>query len=131
MKKTMDQYRACWAWKQTKETQEAASQSEFEDYVKLAEGTPATILMCGLGQTVALYLAKKKGPNDHLLRNLASWICRNGGRDNPDQKGKRGKQGADLRDEIISQDTDRDRYHELTDETLEYLVWIKRFAKAI
>ena len=118
MKKTMDQHRACWAWAQTLD-------NPSKDYVSLVEGTPATILMCGLGQTVAFFMAKDE-QHKRVLTNLASWLLV--GKDNPDHGEKREKTGEDLLLEITSKD--RDRYHELTDEALEYLIWLKRFAKA-
>ncbi|MFQ5569553.1 MAG: type III-B CRISPR module-associated protein Cmr5 [Rhodothermales bacterium] len=131
MNKTMDQHRADWAWTQTEQTQNELG-GRFEDYVKLAEGTPATLMMTGLGQTVAFYLTKKEASDPHykaLLINLASWICQDGGYRRPEQTARRGRTGQLLRDEIIGHD--RDRYQFLLDEALEYLIWLKRFAKAL
>lgn len=128
MSKTMDQHRAAWAWAQTKEVK-ANLRDDFGDYVSLAEGTSATLMMCGLGQTVAFYLAKSKSQHEHLLRNLASWLCEGGGYANPGLEGRRSRSGEDLLDDIM--DNNRDRYHILTDEALDYLVWLKRFGKAV
>lgn len=120
MKQSMDQRRAKWAWSQTPD-------KPASEYKSLAEGTPATILMCGLGQTVAFYLAKKKEPHfDRLLINLATWLL--AGYSDPSLTKYDGKTGEDLLDYIMSQD--RDRYRMLTEEALEYLNWLKRFAKA-
>lgn len=131
MNKTMDQHRAAWAWAQTEQTQSELD-GKYDDYVSLAEGMPATLMMTGLGQTVAFYLTKKGNKDPQygaLLTNLASWICEGGGYRNPDQTEKRSKRGTHLRDEIIGRD--RDRYHFLLDEAMEYLIWLKRFGKAL
>jgi len=123
MKKTMDQHRAAWAWAQTPE-------NPSKEYVSLAEGMPATILMCGLGQTTAFYLAKGKKERYYLdlLSNIASWLIIGYKGDDPNGENKQGKKGTDLLAEIMRED--RDRYHTLTDEVLDYLIWLKRFAKA-
>ena len=124
MKKTLDQYRAGWAWTQTKAI---VDQNWFDKYVALAEGTSATILMCGLGQTVAFYLSKGEPHHEALLANVASWLLH--GHTQPNQTPHATRSGRHLIDEIT--DNSRDRYHQLTDEVLVYLIWLKRFAKAM
>lgn len=128
MNQTMDQRRADWAWDQTTETKNKLKGS-FGDYKSLADGASATILQTGLGQTVAFYLGQRKDRHDALLTNLASWLCKGGGYDDSNQSNKRTDDGKVLLTEITSED--RDRYHALTDEALEYLIWLKRFAKAV
>lgn len=122
MSKTMDQRRARWAWALT-------PPNPSKDYTSLADGTPATIMMDGLGQTVAFYLAKKGDHHKDVLKALASWLLV--GFENPEadpaQQQNR-KNGEALLDEIMGED--RDRYHQLTDEALTFLVWLKRLGKA-
>lgn len=129
MKKSMDQYRADWAWKST-EASLRKLKDNYSKYVSLAEGASATILQCGLGQTVAFYMAK--GNNDayylELLANIASWVCEGGGYSRPNQAIGQ-KQARDLMAEI--RNGKRSEYQFLKEETLGYLIWLKRFAKAM
>ncbi len=126
----MDQYRAGWAYAQTRETKQHLGDA-YDSYVKLAEGMPALIMMCGLGQTVAFYLTKAVPNNQYeaLLKNMASWLCKDCGYDNPEQVIMRSIGGLHLTSEIM--DNTRDRYHMLIEESLEYLIWLKRFGKAL
>lgn len=121
MSKTMDQHRANWAWEHT-------PRNPDEKYVSLAEGAPALILATGLGQAVAFYLAKKKDHHLQLLKNLADWLLRGQNDLGLTPPAQPQKTGEDLLNAIII--GDRDAYHALTDAALDYLVWLKRFAKA-
>jgi CRISPR type III-B/RAMP module-associated protein Cmr5 len=79
-------------------------------------------MTAGLGQTVALYLAKGKAEHTRLLKNLAQWLLGDG------EKPAKGKTGQNLLDEIM--DEDSDRYRQLRINALVYLTWLKRFAEA-
>jgi len=117
---TLEQRRAAAAWEHVSKLEESHS----KEYVSLVRGASATILSCGLGQTIAFYGSKaKKGKEYNLLTtHLAQWLL--GNREKPDKS----KDGTDLLQEIINNDSDR--YRELTSEALAYLVWLKRFAEA-
>ncbi|MGB9774879.1 MAG: type III-B CRISPR module-associated protein Cmr5 [Bacteroidota bacterium] len=116
-RQTLEQRRAAAAW-------EHVGDSPSKEYVSLVRGASATILTCGLGQTIAFYLSKAKNNKEYerLTSHLAEWVL--GDRENP----ARGKDGENLLKEIIHKNSDC--YRELTAEALAYLVWLKRFAEA-
>jgi len=117
---TLEQRRAAAAWEHVSKLEESHS----KEYVSLVRGASATILSCGLGQTIAFYASKAKKDKEYnlLTTHLAQWLL--GNREKPDKS----KNGTDLLQEIINNDSDR--YRELTSEALAYLVWLKRFAEA-
>jgi CRISPR-associated protein Cmr5 len=120
---TLEQRRAAAAWEHVSKLEESHS----KEYVSLVRGASATILSCGLGQTIAFYVSKAKKDKEYneynlLTTHLAQWVL--GNREKPDKS----KTGTDLLQEIINNDSDR--YRELTSEALSYLVWLKRFAEA-
>lgn len=120
-RRTLEQRRAAAAWAHV-------GDSPTKEYVSLVRGASATILSCGLGQTIAFYLSKaskeKENENEYdlLTKHLAQWVL--GNRERPNTS----KTGTDLLQEIMNNDSDR--YRELTSEALAYLVWLKRFADA-
>jgi CRISPR-associated protein Cmr5 len=116
-RQTLEQRRAAAAW-------EHVGDSPSKEYVSLVRGASATILSCGLGQTIAFYVSKAKKDKEYdlLTTHLAQWVL--GNREKPDKS----KNGTHLLQEIINNDSDR--YRELTSEALAYLVWLKRFADA-
>jgi CRISPR type III-B/RAMP module-associated protein Cmr5 len=148
MPKSLEQYRAECAWIQTSETwaqcvrdekkdpQKVKAKDLFSEYVSLTEGTPATILQCGLGPTVAFYLAQDKMAHSRVLQNLASWLSwkeepnKESIQDDEVRKSKMlAKNGSKFREWIINGNSIA--YRSLTDETLEYIVWLKRFGKSL
>jgi len=86
---------------------DASKQKELKSYVV---GMPAMILMSGFGQTCAFY--KSKGGNHEVvLKILQSWLSR-----------------GDLMKFITEKSAQE--YQLAEAETLEYLNWLKKFAKA-
>lgn len=114
MAQTIEQKRAKSAW-------EHVGEGPAKEYVSLTQGAPVHIYTAGLGQTVAFYLTKAKPGNEYetLLTHLAEWVLQN-------RQGL--KNGNALMQDIQNGDTQA--YRRLTSETLAYLAWLKRFAKA-
>jgi CRISPR-associated protein Cmr5 len=110
IKQTLEQERAKAAWERTPE-------KITKEYISLVRGASATILTCGLGQTIAFYLSKKTAAHTQLTDALASLVLK--GAD---------KKGYHLMEDISTNDSDRYRF--LTRECLAYLMWLKRFAEA-
>jgi len=82
-----------------------------------ASNLPAMVLMSGFGQACAFYCSK--GGNHGLLYGaVASWLCDK----------KRVYNTDDLMGEIVA--CDAARYQLAQAEALEYLDWLKKFAKA-
>ena len=89
------------------EDKNTSDQKELKSYVV---GMPAMILMSGFGQTCAFY--KSKGKNhDVVLQGLQDWL----------------KQGDII--SFITQSSAQE-YQLAEAEALEYLNWLKKFAKA-
>ena len=86
----------------------ASDQKELLSYVT---GIPAMILMSGFGQNCAFYKANKKGNHAEVLNALENWL----------QKG-------DLM-AFITESSAQD-YRLAQAESLAYLNWLKKFAKA-
>lgn len=93
-----------------------------ERYLTRAKTLPATIIMCGLGQTTATLLSVGKGKNDNpdqmLYEDLKNWLCDNVPYQNEE--------------DLITAITDhnRSKYIKAQAEALKLLEWLKKFATA-
>jgi len=87
---------------------DASAQKELRTYVT---AMPAMMLMSGFGQTCAFYKANKKDNHAEVLKVLESWLDK-----------------GDLMT-FITQSSAHD-YQIAQAEALEYLNWLKKFAKA-
>jgi len=94
-------------WTEKNKT-DASVQKELKSYVV---GMPAMILMSGFGQTCAFYKGNNKGNHEVVLQALQNWL----------NKG-----------DIISFITksSAQEYQLAEAESLEYLNWLKKFARA-
>ncbi len=93
-------------------------------YLAKVKSLPATLIMCGLGQTAAMLLSVGKGqegnPDQMLYRDLESWLC--AGFDRAPYREK------NLMEAIIK--NDRSAYIKAQAEALKMLEWLKKFATA-
>ncbi|MEL6613204.1 MAG: type III-B CRISPR module-associated protein Cmr5 [Bacteroidota bacterium] len=112
--KTLDQQRAKAAW--------AATEGVTSEFTKLAEGAAATIVASGLLQALAFYLAKG-GKHADLAAVLADWALRAA-----PPTGSAAARATALMTDLLRRDSTHLRRQ--TAETLAYLTWVKRFAKA-
>ncbi len=117
MPQTLDQQRAKAAWAATPE-------APSKEYVSLCSGAPVMILTNGLGPALAFFLAKAPKAEEYRLlgQALAQWTLRTG------VDADRGKEAKHLMLAITNASTDE--YRRLTNESLAYLNWLKRFAVA-
>mgnify|MGYP000929336061 CR=1 FL=1 len=126
MKRNLEQKRAEYALNTIKKRRE-----EFQDnskkrerYLTRVKNLPATIIMCGLGQTVATLLSVGKGINDNpdqmLYEDLKNWLC-------GDREGVI-YQDKDLIKAVVN--NDRKKYIKAQAEALKLLEWLKKFATA-
>ena len=113
--KTLDQERAAFAWSKV--------QGRTKEYANIAKGAPALIMGNGLMQTLAFY-QDKKGAASQLGDDLRSWICRQ----YADQfNGK--EQFVAFMQTLTA--VDSDIYIQVTEESLEFLRWLRQFAAAV
>lgn len=94
-------------------------------YVSYVSALPATIVMNGLGQALAMLLAKDKGKRNsehyNLFEHLATWLS---------------SQISQLKssdpDEVLQKlmDSDQHVYVKAQAESMAYLHWLKQFARA-
>jgi len=112
---TISQERAKHALAQVKDWsgENAKDQKELKSY---ASNFPAMVLMSGFGQACAFY--RSKGGNHELLfKAVASWLHT-----------QKIYASSELMDEIVG--CDAAKYQLAQAEALEYLGWVKKFAKA-
>lgn len=99
---------------------------ERGNYLSYVKALPATIIMSGLGQAMAMEKAGVKDPGHVLLyRHVESWLC------NMDGEGwassPYGRDGDLVRAIVYGSHED---YVRAQAEALEYLEWLKKFAVA-
>lgn len=87
-------------------------------YGSLVRGLPAMIQTDGLGATLAFLQAKGEEHHLYAYSHLGDWLTQ------PEQFDFKG----DLLAWLLNQSTSV--YRQVTNETLAYLVWLKRFAEA-
>lgn len=117
--KEVDRDRAALAWEQICQVKNKSDIFQ-KKYGSLARKMPTFIQVNGLAQTLAFLKAKSK-ENDHqivIFQNLSEWI------------GNRFKFGSGdlLSDHILKMDSQN--YRLITNESLAFLQWLKRFAEA-
>ena len=118
MAKSIEQMRAEHALEGVKSAIEKNVDKEFVSY---ASGFPMMIHTNGLGQAVAFYAGKKeKEEYEKLLTMLNSWLT-SAGRPFAGQ--------TDLLDAITN--NNMQTYMLAQAEAMAYLVWVKKFAKAL
>lgn len=118
--KEIDRDRAALAWDKICQVKKNPSENFQKKYGSLARKMPTLIQVNGLAQTLAFLKAKAK-ENDHqilMFKNLSEWIC------NRFNLGT----GDLLSDHILKMDSQR--YRLITNESLAFLQWLKRFAEA-
>jgi CRISPR-associated protein Cmr5 len=126
MKKNLEQKRAEYAFHTVKKRFKdfEGESKKRERYLTRAKSLPATIIMCGLGQTAATLLSVGKGKRDNpdqmLYEDLGNWIC--------DNKDGGTYQEKDLIKAIVK--NDRNKYIKAQAEALKLLEWLKKFATA-
>jgi len=108
----MSQQRAAAAWHATPE-------AVSKEYLTVVRGAAATILVSGLGQATAFWLAKGTDAHMGVAHALGAWLLR----DTSDAAS-----AQDLLSHIRA--CDSGTYRRLTQEALAYLAWMKRFADA-
>ena len=110
---TLDQQRAAFAWKCVKD-------GCSKEYVALASGASALVSSNGLLQALAYYY-QKKGEARKLGSHIQSWLS------------ERNKVPADFKgfvERILDPQFGSSEYLRLTEEALEFLKWLRQFAKA-
>lgn len=122
MELTIEQQRAKFALESIKKLQklEPKNQKEFISY---ASGLPAMIHMNGLGQAMAFCKLKGKD-KDHVAYNelyqiVSKWIC---------QQGQPYQDKTDILEGITQ--CDMVHYQLAQAETIVFMGWVKKFAKA-
>lgn len=126
MKRNLEQKRAEYALKTIKKRlKDLGGNKEKRDrYLTRVKSLPATIIMCGLGQTAAMLLSAGKrqsdNPDQMLYEDLENWIC--------DNKENRIYQEKDLIEAIVK--NNRKKYIKAQTETIKLLEWLKKFATA-
>ena len=117
--RTQSQDRAAYAWDciaKIKNSQDGAGKRK--EYKSLVRGSGAYIMTSGLGQTLAFLRAKGKPEHLALFKHLNDWLK------------KKLALRTDVHLWIMDAQTSSDAYRHATRESLDYLVWLKRFAEA-
>lgn len=117
MAKSIEQMRAAHALEGVKSAIENKVDKEFVSY---ASGFPMMIHTNGLGQAVAFYAGKKEKEYKELLNMLKEWLAST---DRPFAGQK------DLLNAITN--NNMQTYMLAQAEAMAYLVWVKKFAKAL
>lgn len=126
MNRDLEQERARYALKTIEEREKMLKKDDEKRarYLAKVKSLPATIIMCGLGQTAAMLLSVGKGqegnPDQMLYKDLENWLCANFER-------------APYRDESLMDaiiKNDRSAYIRAQAEALKVLEWLRKFATA-
>lgn len=119
-KQTLEQRRAHHAWKTISEMK--SNKKDCGNFTSYVDALPAAILMNGLGQALATELAGKDSGHKILYNALKNWLC-GGDKSSPYSK------EIDLIEAIIQ--GDQKQYIQAQPEALAYLVWLKKFSRAL
>ncbi len=121
IKQTLEQQRAQHAWKAVQDLSKF-SKKDLGNFSSYVDALPAAILMNGLGQAIATELAGKDSGHKKLYDAMQSWLCRGDGTaPYPNQTSLI---------EAISNGVEKD-YLRAQPEALAYLVWLKKFSRAL
>lgn len=118
--RTLEQERGKHAWEMLEQVR---SQGFRTEYRSLVRKLPSYIMLTGLGQTLAFLQAKGGGGNNEhqaLDSHLSQWVLKQLGVTST----------TSLLAWILADNRTADDYRRATNETLAYLVWLKRFAEA-
>lgn len=126
---TMSQQRALAALKAVNglKRRDQEFRTAYRSYIK---GLPATIQMTGLGQTVAMCMARNKDGEGNkaaygtILEHLQGWLC-----GSCDWSPYKNDPGGRLIDAIVK--GNQAAYMQATHEAIAYLDWLKKFANAL
>ncbi len=126
MTQTLSQRRARHAWQAVQKASAALNESEWEDYQRQSKRLSVRIMTSGLGHAIAYMNAKSGMVNDRLGAGMADWLLVK----RPTTKRTRRDKvcGKILCDEICHRDANFLRF--ATNEALQYLQWLVRFAEA-
>lgn len=112
--KTLDQERATFAWQKVQKCK--------KEYSNLAKGAPALIMGNGLMQTLAFFQAKEEDARK-LGDHIREWVCRRF--EDPFRE-----TGFQPFMQALTA-ADSDLYLQVTEESLEFLRWVRQFAAAL
>lgn len=114
-----EQKRARQAWELVK----SVPDSIIKEYSSLAKSSPVMILTNGLGQTLAFFISKSKGKNEYslLYNHLDQWLSKN-------VVWSKSNTAKELIERVINEPSQG--YRMVTEESLAFLSWIKRFSGA-
>lgn len=112
---TLEQERAKHAW--------SAADKCSEKFMTLAKGAPALVMSNGLMPSLAFWQSKAKENNDHakLVNSITTWL----------KERKLVKEASFSAAMNSLQDSNSTVFMQATNETLEYLKWLRNFAAAI
>jgi len=99
--------------------------SDYGNYVSFVKALPATIIMTGLGQALAMEKAGKKKGHDILYKHMNDWLCNN---NNNGWKNSPYRNKNDVLEAITV--LNENDYIRAQAEAMEYLEWLKKFAVA-
>jgi len=128
--RTIEQQRAEFAYSKIDEVKKINNEKKKKEYKSLVRNFASMILQNGLGQALAFLLAKreKKGdrqtvqddPHDLLFKHINEWLKTYFNEGN----------NFNILQKICDRNTDSIKYRLYTKETLNFLVWLKKFAEA-
>lgn len=122
--RTLDQERARHALKRIQSLEEKGA-AYYGNYRSYVDGLPANIVNSGIGQACATLLSQARGepadPHRLLYNHVHEWLCR-------DDDAAPYRKKPDLIAAII-EGSQRD-YVRAQAESIEYLSWLKKFARA-
>ncbi|MGR8932073.1 MAG: type III-B CRISPR module-associated protein Cmr5 [Gammaproteobacteria bacterium] len=121
MMQTIEQRRAALALQGVKSLPQKLDKEGLKEFRSYASGLPAMIHMNGLGQALAFCRLKGAERKSYMMlyQMLSDWLC---AKNNP----YAGKQ--DALDGIV--ESDMAHYQLAQAEALQFLSWVKKFAKA-
>lgn len=111
--KTLEQQRAEHAWK--------CVQGCDEKYTALAKGAPALIMSNGLMQSLAFYASKGKNEHIKLNADILGWLN--------ERELVNSKVFSEGMNDLYRGETTQ--YRRATQETLDFLKWIRHFAPVV
>ena len=116
--KSLDQLRAAHVWKRLEDSR------VNDDYVNLTKGAPALIMSNGLMQTLAFLKSKDKEHHKRLLGDISSWLA--------DENSGVGMCNSNF-NSIMNwlHNSKSEEFMRATEETLEYLRWLRQYASAV
>ncbi|WP_200250150.1 type III-B CRISPR module-associated protein Cmr5 [Thiococcus pfennigii] len=121
-RQTVEQQRAKFAWEEV----DKVTTSLRASYLSTIRSAPAMVINNGLGATLAFQLSKG-GAQKVLYEQLERWLCDQNRPALPAQDAAHVGDNRLVRRLLAANSA---RYRRVTDETLEMVKWLKRFAEA-